>query len=101
MQGIRLSAGCTTEETERGTLRPDSEISLLSVARIVILRAQFDVDCVLRTGAARGFMGVLTTRHIQHFLVIDQFAQRDVVQKTGQAIAQVAPQRVSQAFIAP
>ena len=45
-------------------------------------------------------MRVLATRHIQDFLIIHQFAQRNVVEETGQTIAQIAPQRVGQAFIA-
>ena len=43
---------------------------------------------------------MLATRHIEDFLIIHQFAQRNVVEETGQTIAQIAPQRVGQAFIA-
>ena len=43
---------------------------------------------------------MLTTGDIEDFLVIHQFAQRDVIQKTGQSLAQIAPQRVSKALIA-
>ena len=45
-------------------------------------------------------MVVLTAGDIKDFLVIHQFAQRDVIQKTGQSLAQIAPQRVSQTLIA-
>jgi hypothetical protein len=43
---------------------------------------------------------MLTTGNIQDFLVIHQFTQGDVVQEAGQTFAQIAPQRVGQAFIA-
>ncbi|KEP73171.1 hypothetical protein HR12_17790 [Microbacterium sp. SUBG005] len=45
-------------------------------------------------------MALLTTRHVQNFLVIHQFTQGDVVQEAGQTVAQIAPQRVGEAFIA-
>ena len=43
---------------------------------------------------------VLTIRHHQHFLVVDQFSQRNVVQEPADALAQIAPQGVGQAAIA-
>lgn len=43
---------------------------------------------------------MLATRHIRDFLVIHQFTQRNVVEKTRQTVAQIAPQRVGQALIA-
>ncbi len=43
---------------------------------------------------------MLTTGNIEDLLVIHQFPEGDIVQEAGQALAQVAPQRVSQAFIA-
>ncbi|MNC16404.1 hypothetical protein D3C75_642580 [compost metagenome] len=45
---------------------------------IVCLCAQFDVDRVLGARTAMVFI-VLATRNIQHFLVIDQFTQGDVI----------------------
>jgi|GEM_PF-5912395 len=47
-----------------------------------------------------GLVRVLTTRDVQHFLVVNQFTNGDVIQEAGQTVAQIAPQRVSQAFIA-
>lgn len=61
--------------------------------------AQFNVNRVLSARIALGFVLMLTTGNIGS-LVIHQFPEGDIVQEAGQALAQVAPQRVSQAFIA-
>lgn len=61
--------------------------------------AQFNVNRVLGARIALGFVLMLTTGNIGS-LVIHQFPEGDIVQEAGQALAQVAPQRVSQAFIA-
>ncbi|MNR15748.1 hypothetical protein D3C85_1323030 [compost metagenome] len=45
-------------------------------------------------------MRMLTARDVQHFLVVNQLTNGDVVQEAGQTVAQIAPQRVGQAFIA-
>ncbi len=62
--------------------------------------AQFNVNRVLGARIALGFVLMLTTGNIEDLLVIHQFPEGDIVQEAGQALAQVAPQRVSQAFIA-
>lgn len=61
--------------------------------------AQFNVDRVLGARIALGFVLMLTTGNIEDLLVIHQFPEGDIVQEAGQAFAQIAPQRVSQAFI--
>lgn len=62
--------------------------------------AQFNVNRVTGARIALGFVLMLTTGNIEDLTVIHQFPEGDIVQEASQALAQVAPQRVSQAFIA-
>ncbi len=61
--------------------------------------AQFNVNRVTGARIALGFVLMLTTGNIED-LGYSPVPEGDIVQEAGQALAQVAPQRVSQAFIA-